>query len=143
MYRLLTLWFIATRMPSMHKVNCQSLSLVAVVVICLCYQFSTTHSQSAQYRITLNRGIGTNINQCTLKCSDITILDDSEERNYLFWINSTSNELRVVLASIVPVTNGIAFTINRRMEGEFFCGPDRNTLSNRISLVGTSAYNIV
>ena len=86
--------------------------------------------------------MGTNINQCTLICADISVLDDSEERNYLFWINSTSNELGDVLARVITVTNGIVFTIDRMTEGEFFCGPDRNTLSNRISLVGTFACTI-
>lgn len=104
------------------------------LILLPCALLMTSHfieAQQVQYRIVHQARIPTQPNTVTLVCEQADGQSFPSDISAFFWVNDTMDQnLRYG-----PGASTWTFIISRDFEGEYFCGPNTNLLSNKEEII--------
>ncbi len=83
-----------------------------------------------------------NLNALQLSCRDLNSGDSLQDA--MFWLNITETDYELGnIAELEPtrISGTLSILINKNYEGRYLCGPNQNTVSTAVLIVGE--YNII
>ncbi len=107
-----------------------------ILFIWFCLQ-EPTPCRGQDYQLISTRLQGNNINVLQLSCR--VVIGSASLQDAMFWLNSTVTDRELDnIAELQPmrISDSLSIRINKNYEGRYLCGPNENTVSTGVLIVG-------